>query len=179
MPDHFELYPGEPQETLSVCAKMTAQSLTLDVQPRINQYLCSHLGEVHHEQTTIETRLDCVLDPACNHSLVRDSGLFEQLCSREASRADDEFSDVKTIQMLPRSIQELEQAHQRSKSDACETVAPGESIELSSFMPLSPLAIVWKQKSEGYRPRIACRFSRSVSRSIRKIEHCFRKSVGT
>lgn len=49
------------------------------------------------------------------------------------ANADDEFADIRTIQELPKTQLELKLAHQKSKSESCEIIAPGESVELTSF----------------------------------------------
>ena len=48
--------------------------------------------------------------------------------------AIDEFGDLKTLSVLPQTQREVELAFNRSSSDACEQIGPGEPLEISSFV---------------------------------------------
>lgn len=47
--------------------------------------------------------------------------------------AFDEFGDLKTISKLPMTAREIDQEFQRSRSEACELIPQGESLEISSY----------------------------------------------
>lgn len=47
--------------------------------------------------------------------------------------AFDEFGDLRTISKLPMTSREIDQEFQRSRSEACELIPQGESLEISSY----------------------------------------------
>ncbi len=55
--------------------------------------------------------------------------------SSSVAAAIDEFGDLKTISVLPRTEREVAAAFDRSSSDACEQIAQGEPIEIRNFIP--------------------------------------------
>lgn len=46
------------------------------------------------------------------------------------------FGDIKLIRIIPRSESEIAQAHERNRSQSCETVPPGEPLEIKGFKPV-------------------------------------------
>src|SRR5687767_13141999 len=49
--------------------------------------------------------------------------------------ADRGLEHLQVIRILPRSPQEIADAHERSRGQACEPVPPDEPLEISGFMP--------------------------------------------
>ena len=63
-------------------------------------------------------------------------GLFSiSIIDPRISFAIDEFKDLKMISSLPLGEAAIAAAHRTSAADACETVEPDESLEISSFTP--------------------------------------------
>ncbi len=61
--------------------------------------------------------------------------LFLITAGANMATAIDEFGDLKTLSVLPQTQREVETAFSRSSSDACEQIAQGEPLEISSFVP--------------------------------------------
>lgn len=53
-----------------------------------------------------------------------------------ARGGDLDFGDLKTIRVVPRTLEEIAQAHDRSRGNACEPVPPEQLLEVRDFMPI-------------------------------------------
>lgn len=53
-----------------------------------------------------------------------------------ARGGDLNFGDLKIIRVIPRTNEEIAQAHERSRGNACEPIPPEQLLEIRDFMPI-------------------------------------------
>jgi hypothetical protein len=63
------------------------------------------------------------------------TALMIGLALAATARADSPLSALKTIRVLPRTESEIATAHEQSRGQACEHLAAGEALEITSFYP--------------------------------------------